>query len=142
MIPYQTKTKKFPGTDYREIHSQVLSIFRRIKSKTKRRPYVRSAYFKKQKIFFDYFWKHLWQKSWKERTKRLKFFLCAIELIQNSHQEPVSIQNPNKKSEILHRFAGLTKDKELFVVQVKEDKKTDRKYLMSIFPGKIKQDLR
>ena len=142
MFPYHTKVRKLAGTDYREIHSQALNIFKQIKSKTKRRPYVRSAYFKKQKIFFDYFWQHLWQKSWKERTKRLKYFPCAIDLIQNSHQEPISKQSPNRKPEILHRFFGLIKDKELFIVQIKEDKKTDRKYLMSIFPGKTKEDFR
>lgn len=142
MIPYQTKIRKLPGTEYKEVHTRILSIFKQIKSKTKRRPYIRSAYFKNQKIFFDYFWQHLWQKSWKERTKRLKYFPCVIDLIQNSRQEPLSIQNPNKESEILHRFFGLTKDKELFVVQIKEDKKTDRKYLMSVFPAKIKEDLR
>jgi hypothetical protein len=134
MIPYQTKTKKISGTDYREVHSKILAIFKQIKSKTKRRPYIRSAYFKKHKIFFDYFWRHLWQKPWKERTKRLKYFSCAVDLIQNSRQEPTSKQNPNKKSEILHRFAGLTKDKELFYAQIKEDKKTGQKYFMSVFP--------
>ncbi len=133
MIPYQTKAKKLSGTDYREIHSKALAIFKQIKSKTKRRSYIRSAYFEKQKIFFDYFWLHLWQKSWKERIKRLKYFPCAIELVQKSRQAPTSKQNPNKKSEILHRFAGLTKDKELFFVQIKEDKKTDKKYFMSVF---------
>jgi len=132
--PYYTKVKRLSGTDYREIHSKVSAIFKQIKSKTKRRPYIRSAYFKKQKIFFDYFWQHLWQKSWKERVKRLKFFLCAIDLIKNSRQEPSSKQNPNKKSEILHRFIGITKNKELFIVQIKEDKKTNRKYFMSVFP--------
>ena len=142
MIPYPTKVKKLPGTDYKEIHSEASAIFKQIKSKTKRRPYIRSAYFKKDKIFFDYFWHHLWQKSWKERIKRLKFFPCAIELIQNSRQIPTSKQNPNQKSEILHRFYGIAKDKELFIVQIKEDKRTDRKYLMSIFPSKIKEDLR
>lgn len=44
--------------------------------------------------------------------------------------------NPNKKTEALHRFAGLTKDKELFYVQIKEDLRTDRKYFMSVFPAK------
>ena len=134
MIPYQTRAKKLSGTSYREIHSDILDIFKHIKSKTKRRPYIRSVYFKKQKIFFDYFWEHLWQKSWKERVKRLKYFPCAIELIQKSRQEPTSKQNPNKKSEILHRFAGLTKDRELFYVQIKENKKTGQKYFMSVFP--------
>ena len=44
-------------------------------------------------------------------------------------------QITNKSGEILHRFAGSTKEKELFFVQIKEDKKTGQKYLISIFPA-------
>lgn len=134
MIPYQTKIKKLSGTNYSEVKKNADIIFKEIKSKTKRRPYIRSAYFKKQKIFFDYFWEHLFQKSFNERTKRLKYFSCAIDLIKNSKNEPKFFNNPMKKSEILYRFAGLTKDKELFYVQIKEDVKNDKKYLMSVFP--------
>jgi len=54
-------------------------------------------------------------------------------LIKNIRLEPTSKQNPNKPKEILHRFAGLTKDKEIFYVQIKEDKNTDKKYFMSVF---------
>jgi len=35
---------------------------------------------------------------------------------------------------MLHRFAGLTKEKELFYVQVKKEKKSGKKYFMSCFP--------
>ena len=41
-----------------------------------------------------------------------------------------------QKLEILHRFAGLTKNRELFYVQIKEDKRSGRKYFMSCFPEK------
>jgi len=109
------------------------SVYDKIKKKTKRRPYVRSAYFKKEKIFFDYFRKHLFQKSPKERMKRLKFFAAAVELVKNSRNKPISKQNPSKPNEIVHRFAGLTAEKELFYVQIKENKKK-RKYFMSCFP--------
>ena len=135
MIPYQTKVKKLSGTNYSEVKKNTDVIFKEIKSKTKRRPYVRSAYFKNQKIFFDYFWEHLFQKSFDERTKRLKYFPCAIDLIKNSKNEPKFFSNPMKKSEILYRFSGLTKDKELFYVQIKENVKNDKKYLMSVFPA-------
>ena len=64
----------------------------------------------------------------------MKYFPCAIELIQKSRVEPSSKENPNKRSEILHRFAGATKDSEIFFVQIKEYKKTDQKWLMSVFP--------
>jgi len=123
MIPYPTKIKKLPGTSYAEIREHAIFLFNQIKRKTKRRPYVRSAYFNKQKIFFDYFWQHLFEKSFKERVRRLKYFGCALDLIKNSRNEPISFENPHRHSEILHRFAGLSKEKELFYVQIKEDKK-------------------
>jgi hypothetical protein len=134
MKAYQSKFKKLSGTDYKEIHHRALGIYKQIKSKSKRKPYIRSLYFNKEKVFLDYFWQHLWQKNWRDRDRRLKYYPGAIDLIKNSRLEPISKQNPNKPTEILHRFAGLTKDKELFFVQIKEDKKTDQKYFMSVFP--------
>lgn len=138
MIPYQTKAEKLPGTSYKEVYKKARAIFAAIRSQTKRKPYVRSAYFHRQKIFFDFFWAHLSQKSIPERIRRLKYFEVAIEVIRKSRNHPESMQNPNKKTEILHRFAGLTKNKELFFVQIKEHKRTGRKQLMSIFPAKQK----
>lgn len=111
------------------------AIYSQIKHRTKRKPCLRSAYFNKQKIFFDYFWVHIAQKARHQRKSRLKYLPCAIDLIRNSRNKPSSRINPNKKTEFLHRFAWLTKDKELFFVQIKEAIKTDRKYLMSVFPG-------
>lgn len=138
MIPYQTKSNKLTGTSLKEVKKGAMVLYKEIVSFTKRRPYLRSAYFrkrrKKQKIFLDYFWTHLYQKSPKERFKRLKYFKASIDLIKNSRNKPVSKQNPNDKNEILHRFAGLTRSKELFYVQIKEDAKLDKIYFMSCFP--------
>jgi hypothetical protein len=136
MISYQTKTKKLPGTSYSEVRKEALVLFNQIKKRTKRRPYIRSAYFKKQKIFFDYFWVHLNQKRRRERQIRLQLFAVAVEVIKNSRNAPVSNDNPANRNEILHRFAGLTKDKRLFYVQIKEDKRRDHKYFMSAFWAK------
>ena len=111
-----------------------MNLYNQIAGKTKRRPYIRSRYFDKQKIFFDYFWPHLFQKNPKERFRRLKFFAAALEAIQESGNHPTSIENPNK-NEVLHRFAALTKDKELFYLQIKENKRKGRKYFMSCFPA-------
>jgi hypothetical protein len=55
-------------------------------------------------------------------------------LIQKTKFEPISKENPNKSGEIFHRFFGSTPDNEMFFVQIKEDKKTDQKYLISVFP--------
>lgn len=123
-----------PGTNYGEIYPVAIAIFKEIKSKTKRKPYIRSIYFNKEKVFLDYFWQHLREKNLRDRTRRLKYYQCALDLIKNSKSEPTSKQNPNKLKEILHRFAGLTKNKELFFVQIKEDKKTSQKHFLSVFP--------
>ena len=69
----------------------------------------------------------------KKRTKRIKYFSCAVDLIKNSKIAPTSKESANNKNEILHRFAGKTKNKEPFFVQIKEDKKNDKKYFMSCF---------
>lgn len=80
------------------------------------------------------FWQHLNDKHHNERTRRLKYFPCAIELIRHSKYDPTSIENVDRKSEILHRFAGITSENELFYIQIKENKKNGQKYLMSVFP--------
>jgi len=138
MIPYPTKSNKLAGHNFKEVEVNAMLIYKKITDRTKRKPYVRSAYFrtqgKKQKIFFDYFWTHLYQKGFKERVKRLRYFKASVEVIKESRNHPVSIDNPHKKGEILHRFVGLTKDKELFYVQIKENKRIGQKYFMSCFP--------
>jgi len=135
---YSTKSKKLPGTNYSEVYKKAFRLFAQIKRRSKRRPYIRSAYFKKDKIFLGLFWHHLHEKfSLNDRTRRLKYFPCALELIQKTRFDPTSKENPNTKSEILHRFTGTTAEKEIFFVQIKEDKKTGEKYLISIFPFNI-----
>jgi hypothetical protein len=131
---YKTKAQKFSGSDFREVHEKAKSVYILRKKKTKRRVYVRSAYFNKEKIFLDLFWQHLFnKKNWRDRMRRLKYFGCGIELIQKSRFEPKSKENPNKHSEILHRFGGITKGNELFYVQIKEDKRTGQKFFISIY---------
>lgn len=134
---YQAKTRKIPGTDWSEVSGPAFGLYSQIKKKTKRRPYVRSAYFKKEKIFLELFWHHLHEKeNFRDKIRRVKFFPVAIELIRNSKIEPISVDNPNKPNETLHRFSGVTKDGELFLVQIKEEKRSGKKWLMSVFPKK------
>lgn len=126
---------KFSGSDFSEVNRKAHGLYQKLKKRTKRRPYIRSAYFNKEKIFLDIFWHHLFEKSnWGDRIRRLKYFSCAIVLITQSRFEPRTKENPNKKSELLHRFAGVTKDHELFYVQIKEDKRSGQKFLISVFP--------
>ena len=132
---YKTNCKKLAGTDFKELHQKTLDIYKKLRRKSKRRTYIRSAYFKKDKIFLELFWQHLFdKKNWRDRARRIQYFPAGIELIQNSRFDPVSKENVDRKSEILHRFTGITKDKEIFFVQIKENKKNDQKFLISIFP--------
>src|SRR3989338_1002915 len=132
---YRTKTHKFSGTDFHEVRKKAFGLYAEIKRKSKRRTYIRSAYFNKDKIFLDLFLQHLFDKEkWQDRFRRLKYFGCAIELIQKSRFAPKSKENPNNPSEILHRFYGSTADDEAFYVQIKEDKRTGQKFLISTFP--------
>lgn len=125
---YQTKIEKLSGSDYHEVHKKAFELYKKVKKQTKRRPYLRSVYFNKDKKFLETFWHHLYEKkSLKNKVKRMKYFPCAIELIQKSRFEPSSKENPNKRTEILHRFTGATKDKDLFFVQrLEKIKKLDK----------------
>ncbi|MCR4308036.1 MAG: hypothetical protein NUV80_05740 [Candidatus Berkelbacteria bacterium] len=135
MKAFSVKTPKIGATRYPDIIKKARSVYHEIERRTKRRPYIRSAYFKKEKIFFDYFWVHLNQKLPSERRRRLRFFPCAIDLIENSRFEPFTELNRFKRDERLYRFTGATKDNELFFVQIKEDLKSKQKFLMSVFDG-------
>lgn len=133
IIPYQTKIAVLTGTSFEEVAKKARRVFTEISKKTKRQAYVRSAYFKREKVFLNYYWPHLNQKEKRDRIRRLKLLPCALELIERSRNHPTMRVNPNNKHEILYRFAGLTSGKELFRVQIKENTKTGNRYLMSTF---------
>jgi len=135
MIVYKTKTKKLGGTSYREVIKKARAIFHNIEKRSKRNAYLRSAYFKKEKVFFGMFWTHLNQKPKKNRVRRLKLLSCAVDLIEHSRNKPISKLNPNNTKELLHRFGGITSEGELFYVQIKENLRTKRKDFMSVFPA-------
>jgi hypothetical protein len=134
MNVYQSQIRKLPGTNYGEIHTSAKRVFKEISSTTRRNPYVRSVYFKKEKVFLNHFWSHMMSKNWRDRSRRIKYCAAAIDLIRNSRFQPVSKENPNERSEVLHRFAGRTKEGESFFVQIKENKRSGEKYLISVFP--------
>ena len=135
MKAYQTKSTKLPGTNFREVRKKAFKFYRQIKKRSKRKPYIRSAYFKKDKIFLDLFWSHLFEKkNFADLMRRIKFYPCALELIKNSRFDPTSKENVDRKSEILHRFMGITSENETFFVQIKENKRNGNKWLMSVFP--------
>lgn len=105
-----------------------------IEKQSKRKPYIKSGYFKGQKIFLNQFWEHLDQKNRRDGLRRVRLFRAAIDVIENSTQKPQVKRNPNAPHEYLYRFAGKTPDGEYFYVQIKENRKKKRKYFMSVFP--------
>lgn len=131
---YKTKSALLPGSSYQQVAPIARKILRTIEKRTKRQPYIRSAYFKKDKIFFTNFWDHLLQKSWLDRARRLRYLPAALELIRHSQNKPNITENPNRKGELFYRFFGITDDGYRFCVQIKEAKRKGRKELMSIFP--------
>lgn len=134
---YQTKSDKLSGTTYSEVKRKAYKIYESIKKRTKRRPYIRSAYFNRDKIFLGIFWSHLNDKTnLKDKTNRVKYFPCALELIRYSRISPKTKENPNKSDELLHRFFGTTSNGETFAVQIKEQKHNGQKFLLSVFPKK------
>lgn len=129
MKVYKTKSKKFSGTDFCEVHKKAFGLYADLKKKTRRRAYIRSAYFNKEKIFIDLFWNHLFEKkNWRDRVRRMKYFGCAVELIQNSRLEAQIKKDPNKSSESFYRFYGITIDNDLFCVQIKENRKKNKNF--------------
>lgn len=120
---------------YSEVRNVALAEYRLKSKKTKRRTYIRAQYFHKEKIFLSIFWEHLYDKSPKERKQRLRYYKCALDLLEHSKVPPTRRINPNKETEILYRFLGEVQN-ELFAVQVKEDLNSGHKYFISVFPWK------
>lgn len=135
MNEYKTKSQRLAGAHWHQVFKKAFDQYKELKSKTKRRPYVRSAYFKKEKIFLGLFWHHLHEKTnIRDKTRRLKYFPCAIELIRNSKVEPITQKSKEEPNICLHRFAGITLDGKRFFVQIKENTKNNQKWLISVFP--------
>ncbi|MCK4636234.1 MAG: hypothetical protein KAT32_05225 [Candidatus Moranbacteria bacterium] len=105
---FQIKSDKLTGSSYNEVYKKAWKIYLKEKCKSKRRPYIRSMYFNKEKIFLDIFWSHLKQKNWVDRFRRLKYYSCAICLMKNNKFDSITIQDNKKSNEILHRFGGIT----------------------------------
>lgn len=134
MDSFKTKKKKISGTSFKEVNKTAQLIYKQIRLKSKRTPYIRSKYFKNEKVFLTIFWKHLFDKNEKDRTRRLKLYECALDLIKNSTRNPETRENFQKKDELLHRFHGAITSGDKFVVQIKENKRTKRKDFISVYP--------
>ena len=134
---YRSNYNRLPGTSFAEIMAAARREYHLVQKRTPRRvPYVRSRYFAKDKIFLTTFWEHLKQKRLVEQTNRLKYYLCALDLLRHTTATPQSVFEKNNPGMLLHRFAGQTADGDYFYVQVKDDRRTGRKEFMSVFPAK------
>lgn len=133
---YQIKDCILTGSSsYISIYRKAWQIYLTERKKSKRRAYIRSAYFKKDKIFLDIFWSHLKEKRMTDRVRRIRLYRCALKLLKKSKNHPITVQDNDMES-ILHRFYGIANDGQRFVVQIKENKRNDAKYLLSVFPEK------
>lgn len=132
---YQSKYPRLTGSSYSEIERGARTVYKELARETKRNPYLRSVYFKKEKVFLKLYWDHLNQKKRRDRKRRLQYYRSGLDLLQNSTYQPESKPNPNGKNELVYRFAGKTKDGHLFYVQIKEDRQGKNKHLMSIYPA-------
>ncbi len=77
---YQTKAEKIPGTNFKEIHKACKNFYGEIEKRSKRRPYVRSKYFEKSKIFLGLFWHHVFEKkNYGDQIKNLKYSIAFMD---------------------------------------------------------------
>lgn len=113
---FKSSKAKLPGTSFVDVRKKAEVTYRLIKSRTKRTPYIKSKYFRGEKVFLTLFWAHLFEKHEKDRVRRLKYFDCALDLIRNTMLNPETKDNFQMKNELLHRFYGTTKNGEEFIV--------------------------
>ena len=136
MNVYISKYPRLPGSSYAEALSHARQEYNVIAHSIKRQPYIKSKYFNGNKVFLKVFWDHVMQKRLKERTRRLRFYRAALDVLRHSQITPKTTFNADDRNISLHRFYGVTKDGIYFCVQVKEDKRTRRKDFMSVFDRK------
>lgn len=137
---YKSKYGLLSGTTYEEVVTNARKEFTIVRKLTKRQPYVKSKYFKGDKVFLTVFWNHMAQKHRKEVRKRLKFYKVGLDLIRNTTLHPEqSILDKTQPNHIVYsRFYGVTKTGEHFCVQIKQDLRSGRKDFMSVFARRQK----
>jgi hypothetical protein len=131
---YLVKATPIAGSNYKDLLKTVRTEYKTIAKQTKRLPYVRSAYFKRDKVFLGLYWAHLSETPMYAQKHRLRLFNCAIELLRHTTFSPETKPNPNGRNEMVHRFGGRTSDGRRFYVHIKQEIRSGRKYFMSVFP--------
>ncbi|MDR1300331.1 MAG: hypothetical protein LBK50_01340 [Candidatus Nomurabacteria bacterium] len=129
---FKIKTRPISGSNLKEVSKKMLREFHDIEQRTKRRPSVRCKAFENSKIFIGEYISHQNQKKRADRLRRLKFFPCAIDLIENTTEKPT--EKVLKSGEVLYRLYGIAGNGQKFIVQISKNQNTGNKRLMSSFP--------
>jgi len=135
MNMYLSKYNPTPSTSHAAVIKQARAEYHKIQKLSPRREaYVKSKYFRREKVFVNQFWEHLKQKRPGDVVRRARLFAPAVDLIRNTTISPDTIYSRESKDTELHRFYGRTKNGAEFVVQIRENKRSKRKDFMSVFP--------
>jgi hypothetical protein len=129
---FKIKTRPITGTNLKEVTKKSMSIFHDIEKQTRRRPSVKCQVLGGNKVFIGEYLAHQNQKMRLDKLRRLKFFPCAIDLIENTTEKPT--EKTLRSGETLYRLYGIAGNGQRFVVQISKNPKTDNRRLMSSFP--------
>ena len=128
---YKSRFYRLKGSSDMEVERKAKNYYNEIDKRTRhRQTFVRSAFFNKEKVFLKTFWDHIYSKTPKERERRLRYYICSIDLITNTKTNPTEKQ---VGQDIFYRFYGLSKDNGNFIVQIRKNRK-NQKFHMSVFP--------
>ena len=125
MNVYTSKYPRLPGSSYDEALNHARQEYNVIAHSTKRQPYVKSKYFNGNKVFLKVFWDHVMQKRLKERTRRLRFYRAALDVLRHSQITPETTFNADDRNILLHRFYGVTKDASTSVYRLRKTSALD-----------------
>jgi hypothetical protein len=128
---YQSKFDTIRGSDYARVERAAQRVFNIAAHQTKRTPYIRSRYFDGRKVFLPLYWNHLMEKVRSERKRRMRYIEPGFDLVRNTRQQPLIY---HRDGVTYYRFFGVTKGNSIYAVQVKEESKRKRLYLVSVFP--------
>ncbi len=131
---WKVNSPEIRGSKYGPVIKEAMRIYHVLEKKSKRRAYIKTKAFNKRKVFLKTFWDHIFQKNPRDRLRRLRYFACAIELLKESTYKPELKLGKGTEKELWYRLYGETRNKEKFIVQIKETS-NKQLYLLSVFPG-------
>lgn len=127
---YHTKCEALSGTSWKETHAAAKDAHKSYIGSARRRAYIRSPLFQRDKVFIDTYWRTLGTRNFRDRQRRLSFLPCGLELIKHAHFSKQEVVESKRR---YYHFDGVTPAGKSFSVHIKEDG-AGRRYLMSVFP--------